>query len=1008
MNCMKIFPVLLFSLLAIQAFAQKDTTKSTILYGNVSNQEGKLLKGASVRSNFTKAEKSTNRNGAFNMDGIVNGDILYINYAGYVETVYQVSDRNKVTVILQPINPQDQMVNLLWYQKKKSLLTGAVTTITEKDLLKSPVINLRNAVSGRSAGLFSYQPDAEPGFETPTLNIRGVSSFYDNVVGLTSTSMVDGYERDFAELEPAEIDQLNILKDPISNAMYGIRGGRKAVYATTKRGVAYQNKISVLLQNGYQSPTFLPKTLDSYKYALLHNEASDNDGVARLFPNPDGYINPTDPYLYPNVDWYDEMLNKNAPQQRVNLTASGGTNTARYFLMLGLTNQDGLFKYAKDNPSYRTGQSYQRYNFRSNIDVNIDKNTLVQLDLNVRLEKRIQPNFQTLTTLGLWRNIANYPPGLFPVYNPNGSYGGNQQYQRSPVGYLKSTGYQDQDHRFVEGNAKVTRKLNFIAKGLSANIGFAFNTFTRPALNQRADFAVFRYNGPGVPLTQFGTDEPLQAATTATGFSHSVVVEGGLDYETNIARNHNIAVKAKYYQISQKTGNTDLDLRRQMVSGLFSYNFKEKYILDAIVSYSGSHNFAPGNRFGIFPAFGLGWVASKEKFLKNVKWLNYLKFRGSYGKLGSDYTTPAYPYESGSAVSGTGAVFGLTASGTSGLAEGALGNSAAQWMVCEQKNIGVDFELFNKVITSSVDLFEENVTGVLVRRSDISTIIGATVPLTNAGISSNRGIDVELKLAKPWKNNWEVYVKVMASYNKNKIEYQAEPVKDNPWEITTGRAIGQLYGLEAIGFFKDQADINSNAKSSYEGVLKPGDVKYKDQNNDRLIDFHDEIPLGKPFTPEIYYGAELGFRYSNFEFNILFTGSENRTLFLNNYPTYRSFVPGSARPTDFINDRWTPATASTATLPRLSTKTNNHNYRNSTLWMRNGRFVRLKDIELAYNFSNGLLQKFGLQSGRFFVNGSNLFTWSSIPDLDPESPAAGIDNSYPNLKVLNFGIRIEL
>ncbi|MCE2849395.1 MAG: TonB-dependent receptor, partial [Chitinophagaceae bacterium] len=312
--------------------------------------------------------------------------------------------------------------------------------------------------------MFVSQSDAEPGFEDPTLLIRGTSSFSD---GGGINTLVDGYERNFAELEPAEIATLNVLKDPISNALYGNRGGRKSIYVTTKRGVANQNNISVLVQNGFQSPIFMPKSLKAYDYAMLHMEASANDGVPQLYTQAhlDGYKSGSDPYKYPDVDWYGAVLNKTAMQQRINLTASGGSNTARYFIMLGTTNQEGLFKYGNSNPNYRLGQSYHRYNFRSNIDVDIDKNTLVQLDVNVRLERRVQPHTDFSTTT-LWRNISAYPPGLFPINNPDGSYGGTNAFQRNPVGYLKSTGYQHQDHRFAESNARVFRKLDFIAKGL--------------------------------------------------------------------------------------------------------------------------------------------------------------------------------------------------------------------------------------------------------------------------------------------------------------------------------------------------------------------------------------------------------------------------------------------------------------------------------------------------------------------------------------------------------------
>jgi TonB-linked SusC/RagA family outer membrane protein len=991
---------------SVAAFSQKDN-KATI-GGLVTDKYGKQLKTANVKSTFLNKDITTNRFGIFSLDGITNGDTLVVTALGYEAQEYIVKDRNKIQVKLSVVNEWNKNINMMFYSKKKLLMTGSVATIGEEDLLKNPFINLRNTVAGKLSGLFVAQSDAEPGFEDPTLLIRGTSSFSD--AGGINT-LVDGYERNFAELEPAEIATLNVLKDPISNALYGNRGGRKSIYVTTKRGVANQNNISVLVQNGFQSPIFMPKSLRSYDYAMLHREASANDGVPQLYTQAhlDGYKSGSDPYKYPDVDWYGAVLNKSAMQQRINLTASGGSNTARYFIMLGTTNQEGLFKYGNSNPNYRLGQSYHRYNFRSNIDVDIDKNTLVQLDVNVRLERRVQPHTDFSTTT-LWRNISAYPPGLFPINNPDGSYGGTNAFQRNPVGYLKSTGYQHQDHRFAESNARVFKKLDFIAKGLRANAGFAFNTFVRPALTQKADYAVFTYNGPSLPLTKYGADLVLQPAVTFSTLRHSYVFEGGVDYDRTIAKNHVLNIRTKAYMVRQKEPGTDLPFSRRNLSAVVSYNYKEKYILDVATSYSGSDNFAEGKKNGLFPSAGASWILSKEKLLARAKWIDLLKIRGSYGEMGSDYFAGLrFPYENGKVVSGGTPAFGVTPTTVSGLSEGTLGNPDASWMIYKQTNIGLDFSFFKEVLSGSVDVFNEDVTGTPVKRVDISSIIGIAVPFTNAGISNNRGADLVLKLQKPYSKNWSAYIKTMATFTKNKIVYQSEVIRDNPWEVRTGLPIGQPFGLIAAGFFKDAAEIAASAKSSYEANLKPGDVKYVDQNKDGLIDFRDDVAIGKPFNPEVFYSAELGFKYKHFEINALFTGSESRSILLHNYEVFRSFLPASARPTDYIlNNRWTPATAATATMPRLTTVANSHNYRNSTLWLTNGNFVRLKSLEIAYNLSNNALKKLGMKTGTIFVNGCNLATWSVVPEVDPEGPSAGIQNDYPMLKVVNVGFKLNL
>ena len=1006
MNTRLKFLLLVMLTSSVAAFSQKGK-KAVSAEGLVTDQYGKQIKGAFIKSALLKKEMFADKFGVFSLDGIAAGDTLLVSANGFETTRYIVKDRNAVVIALPVASEWNKTVNMMFYSKKKLLTTGSVSTIEEADLLRNPTINLRNSIAGRLSGLFVSQGDAEPGFEDPSLLVRGTPSFND--AGGVNT-MVDGYDRNFAELEPAEIATVNVLKDPISNALYGVRAGRKTVYVTTKRGVANQNNISVLMQNGYQSPIFMPESLGAYDYARLHMEASANDGVPQIYSQAylDGYKSGSDPYMYPNVDWYDAMLNKTAPQQRINLTASGGNNVARYFIMLGHTNQEGLFKYGNSNPNYRLGQSYQRYNFRTNIDVDINPTTLVQLDVNVRLERRVQPH-SSFSTTTLWKNIAAYPPGLFPIYNPDGSYGGNNDYQRNPVGYLKSTGYQHQDHRFVESNARVFKKLDFIARGLKANVGFAFNSFVRPALTQLADYAVYKYNGPGVAMTKYGTETPLQAAVTSSTLRHSYVFESGLDYDKTIAKNHQLSLKTKLYMVRQKDPGTDLPYSRRNVSGILSYNFKEKYVLDASVSYSGTENYAPGKKNGTFPAAGAGWILSKENFIAKAKWISFLKVRGTYGEMGSDYFPSRFPYESGKTTATGNSAFGIVPATAAGLQEGTLGNADATWLTYKQTNIGLDFAFFKDRVSGSVEVFNEDVTNTPVLRTDVSSIIGITIPYTNIGTSNNRGMDITLKLERPYKNNWSGFIKTMATFTKNKIVYQAEALKDNAWEVRTGRAISQPFGLEAIGFFKDAADIASSAKSSYEATLQPGDIKYKDQNNDGIIDFHDEIAIGKPFNPQVYYSSEIGFRYKNFEFNALFTGSEGRSLFLNNYVVFQAFVPGAARPTDYVlQNRWTPATASTATMPRLTTKANAHNYRTSTLWLTNGDFLRLKSIEIAYNLSSALLKRVGLKTGKVFANGSNLATWSAVPVVDPEGPSAGIQNDYPMLKIVNFGVRVEL
>ncbi len=980
------------------AYAQKQE------FGKVVNEEGNTLKGAMIISAMTSKEVTTNKNGLFSLEGLIPGDTLNVYYAGYEQGTVYVREGVPVLVTLKKASPWDKTTPLLWYNKKRLLVTGAVNVLTETDLLKSPAINIKNALDGRVPGYYSIQTDASPGNELPSIYIRGRSGITD---AGGYNSLVDGVERDYGELEASEIDQLVVLKDAISNAMYGSRGARKGVYVTTKRGQAYQNRISVMAQTGVQQPTKLPRTLGAYQYALLHNEGSANDGVQADYTQAqlDGYLNKTDPYLYPDVDWYDAAVNNTAMQYRLNLSASGGNKTARYFMMMGYTNQEGLLKYSRDNDNYQTGQSYQRYNFRTNMDVSVDANTLVQLDINVRLERRVLPH-SSLSAAALWTNIASYPPGQFPVFNPNGSLGGNSQYAENPVGSLTRTGYQHQDHRFLEGSTRVFRKLDSWLPGLSAFAAFSFNSFARPTMQQSQDFAVYTYNGKDQPYTKFGNDVPLSAPASVPTFSHNYTFEGGLEYAPKLNGGHHLNTKLKYFQVRQKQPDTDLPYSRQLISGIASYDYNEKYIADVVVSYSGSENYAKDMRFQTYPAVGLSWIASKENMLKNATWLSLLKVRGSYGILGNDVYPSRFPYIEGITGGGTGANFGQTGFTGTGLAETTLGNPRTRAMEYKQANVGIDVELFNRQIALTVDRFSEKVNFIPVTPENISAIIGNTQVPANIGRTSNQGWEGEITLRRNWTRQFATHIRAQGAYYTNKIEYQAEQFRDEAYQQRTGRPLGQVFGLQALGFYKDQAEIDAGPSSSF-ATLRPGDLKYKDQNGDDVIDALDEIPLGNPGLPQVQYTFEIGARFRNFELTVLFTGVTERSLFLNSYASFRGFQPGSARPTAMVLGRWTPETADRATFPRLNTETNNHNFRNSTFWMRDGGFLRLKNVELAYNIPQSMLRRWGLQSGRIFATGHNLAVWSKFPDTDPESPAAGVTTDYPLLKITNLGVKID-
>jgi TonB-linked SusC/RagA family outer membrane protein len=888
--------------------------------------------------------------------------------------------------------------------RSKTELTHAISVASGEELAKAPVSILNDAVQGKVAGLTSLRySGSEPGWTTTQFFVRGIGTLGE---GVTPLYMVDNTERDITQLDPEEIQSFSVLKDAAATVAYGMRAANGVINVTTKRGFVGKPQLTFKAQVGMQQPTRLPSYLGSQEYVRYRNIALANDGLPVPSDpryNPDNYNGSHDPYLYPNTDWYGEFLKSAAPQQIYKLTVAGGSQIARYFLLLGVTDQRGLYKFGNENSGYSTNYDYTRYNVRSNIDVDITQYLSVALDLAGRLETKVAPGASSST---IFTALSQMPPTI-PVKNSDGSIAGSSIYRNNPYGLIAKTGYGNYMNRFLQGNFTVNQKLDFWLKGLSINAMFAFDSYKNYDRGKSRNFAVYQENQDR-SYTKFGEDSEVGMNFSRWSDSFYLLLSGfgGLSYVASFGERHSIGADVKY-TISQKNvqGN-ELDYKNQHVFGRLTYGFDSRYVAEFGWSYGGSENFIGAQRFEFYPVGSLAWIVSGESFLKNSRTVDFLKLRASFGLTGnSDLQLGRFPYLS-QFTRGNGYVFGEGYSTSDGSWEGRIGNPNIRAERSLNANIGLDIELFNRLLDASVDIFRNDRTRIIsTRTATMPGIVGQELPYENLASVLNQGFEVSLAHRRQIRN-FAYYLQANVSYASSKVTRADEVAGTEPWLSTVGRSVHQQWGLQSAGFFTTQQEIDEWPKSTYTTV-KLGDIKYVDQNGDHVINDEDYIPLGKPFIPEWNVGLSLGCSYKNVDFNASFAGVVNRSIFVSNNVFWG--MQSNNNITATVYDAWQQGVnESSALYPRLTTGANSHNYRNADVWLHNGNYFRVQSIELGYSFPKQILDKISATALRVFINGFNLLSFDHLGkfNLSAEYPNAGV-TAYPETRVYNVGVNVK-
>lgn len=1024
-------------MLPVVAFAQNKTVTGTVR--DVSG----VLPGASVVEKGLPSNGTiTTANGKFSLTLKGQSNAIIIKFIGYVPQEYAFKNGSTADVILQTnSNGLDEVAVVGYGKRSRPTNTGAVSSISAADIRTVPTANVQNALTGKLPGFFSQQASGQPGKDASDFYIRGVSSL--NPAGNQPLIIVDDIQYSYDQLQQInvnEIESISILKDASTTAIYGIKGANGVLVVTTRRGKSGAPKVNLRMETGVQAPTKTPTFLDSYNSAVLINEAQSNDGIPQSFTQQDldHFKNGDDPYGHPNVDWYNKIFKKNTYQLNTNMDISGGSNAVKYFISGGILKQNGLVRdFADPQSLVNTNYYFNRYNFRSNLDLKANKTLDLRLDVTTRFSDLNQPYNQN--AVGEVYNFTKETPFTAPYLNPNGSYSYayssfNPEHLPTLNARLATGGYQHSrrtDFNFLFG---ATQKLDALTEGLSLTGRVAYSSIEQ--------FTKQTFNGGGFPSYHF--DPTTNQYTLKPGASYvyqTYALTGNTDINSNnydaqlyanydhlFGNAHHITGLLLFNQTSQ-TYNAQPFLdgslvavpqKFQGVSGKIGYDYKQKYLLEFNIAYNGTDRFAANHRFGYFPALSIGYNLVKEKFFADkFPVFSLFKLRASYGLVGSD-AAPGNRYVYNQVYKqGGGYYFGETPQGYGSVYEDALSNANVVWERAKKTDVGLDLNLFNDKISATIDYFHDIRYDQLIVPGSVPQIIGVDLPAVNIGRTRNQGFDGQISYHSN-AGKIQYNVGFVFSYAKNKILFMDEAAPAYKTLARTGLPIGQQFGYHSLGYYsvKDIADIKafqaahggSNAGDPIaipdNGLpLQPGDLKYQDLTGDGIINVFDQTHIGNPNLPNTSLGLSLQVVYKGFSVSALFAGSFNYSfavLGTGIEPFQSQFQP-------IHEERWTPTNTTNANFPRLSTNPTSVNSPTayfSDYWLINAHYIRLKTVDIGYQLPTKLLP-FKINNARIYMSAYNLFTWTNFKKYqqDPEVATNTAGDAYINQRVINIGIQ---
>lgn len=944
----------------------------------------------------------TNIDGKYQIKAQVT-DVLVFSFIGYKSQEKLIANKiNNLNVELEEETSKIDEVEIVAYGKQRKVsVVGAISSINLDDLKSTPVTSMSNALAGRMAGIIGVQQSGEPGSDVSEFWIRGISTF-----GAKSTALflIDGVERtqnDFNNLLPEDIESFSILKDASATAVYGARGANGVVLITTKRGKEGKMSISANVKTMLEYLPRLPEYLRAYDYAKLANEAKIVRGENPLYDDKMFEVIKyrLDDNFYPDINWQDEILKKATFGWQANLNISGGGSIARYFMSLNYRGNDAAYEESNMH-KYNTNVKRHQYSFRSNIDVNVTKSTIVSLNLATTIIDMNRPGIGT--TDKIWTAQASMNPLNVPKIYTNGQYPSyGKDNGTSPYVLLNETGYISEYANTLQSTLRLNQDLEMITKGLSIEASVSFDSYNYHNGERSKMPELYKatgYSSTGKLLTQKMSEAQPIKYEAKSGGNRKIYIEGRLHYERMFGW-HRIGGLLLYNQSSYNstTASNEINsipVRTQGIAGRVTYSYKDIYLSEFNFGYNGTENFPKGQRFGFFPSIALGWVVSNYETIQNkLPFLTLMKIRYSFGLVGNDELDQRFPFLTYVGVT-EGYAFGDRGENAfKGIGITQQGSEGLQWEKAIKHNLGLDITLFDK-ISLEFDYFHDIRSRIFMERTQLPDIMGIpTTPYGNVGKMRNQGVDGTVSYRDKIGKDFSYELRGNFTVTKNKIIEYDEPNYKYSYLAKKGKSLNMTYGYIAMGYFRDENDIKDSPQQW--GNVMPGDIKYKDINGDNAITEEDIVPIGNSNVPRIQYGFAGNFSYKNWDLGIFFRGSGGSDFFFGG-PAYFPYQNGETGNVLSIannpSNRWIPASYSgdkstenpKARFPRLSYGKNDNNFVESTHWLGNSAFLRLKTIEVGYTVPNKLLQKIYMQGLRISVIGDNLHVWDKVKIWDPE------------------------
>lgn len=1022
----RLFMIFFCMLWTLGLYAQKEVK------GVVKDPTGETVIGASILEKGTTNGTITDFDGNFVLT-VSDNAVLQISYIGFQTQEINVKGKTSFVVTLKEDSEVlDEVVVVGYGAQKKESVVGAISQVSSKELLKSPAGNVSQALAGKIAGVVTSQTSGAPGADDAQIYIRGRATFAGDAQPLI---LVDGVERQFSQIAPDDIESISVLKDASATAVYGVRGANGVMLITTKRGKEQKPVVSITANWQIQSPTRNSKYLNSYESVKLLEEAYRNDGMPSQYSAADiemyrrsvaGELSGVEAMLYPNVDWYDEVLRSSAPAQRYNISIQGGTKRMRYYASGELYDQQGLYKNLSNDPYGNSSNiGYRRYAFRANMDFFLVKNLTFSINFGTRFEERRGPNTNESGNYSEVYYELNHTPGwLFPVsYTVDDGgvekilYGGTSQYQNNIVARLTEGGFYRASNTINETNFIANYDLGWLTEGLSVKgmLSFDYDSYYKRMF--QANFATYELTDRNnyqslLGYNKFNRDTELAYSGYSNTTTYKLYMEAQVNYARKFGK-HDVTAMLLYNQNDYRF-QAELAKRYQGLVGRVTYGYDDRYLAEFNAGYNGSENFMKGKRFGFFPSFSLGWRINNEAFMEGTRnWLDNLKIRASYGQVGNDIykvngAEQRFLFEQKWEQISNDYTFGTT--GQTGIWEARYPNYGVTWERAHKYNAGLEFSFKNGLLSGNIDYFYEKRNDILTEYLTRPQWVGVAIAAGNLGKTKNQGMELELKHAYHIGNDFSYSLGFTFSHARNEILDMDEPDLKTDYRKREGHPINQYFGLICDGFVT-QADLDNPdfPKSTYTENVQVGDLKYRDMNKDGFIDDRDETFVGYSDIPENIYALNLGLNYKGWGFSIMFQGVNHVSRYYDAEAMY-AFVNGGKVKEHHLQ-RWNPELSEAENLanakyPLLHYAGNgDHNQRSNSFFLKDGSFLRLKNIELSYNLPVKWIKHVGMTDCRLFMNANNLVTWDKLDGLvDPESNGS---NRYPIMKSVNFGVNIK-